>query len=262
MLGLVSGVTGGWIATLGDGSTTAVAASSTSEAAETTEAATQPVALSTDGSAFDVAAVLDSLEGSVVSVETTVVSRRGPFSNESSGAGTGIVVADGYIITNAHVVDGASAIAVSLTDDGTARAATLVASDTASDIAVLHVADTTDLVPATFADASTTEVGDTVIAVGNALALEGSMTVTQGIVSATDRSIETSSGTLDGLIQTDAAISSGNSGGPLVNADGEVVGVNTAVAVSSGSVAASNIGFVIPADTALAVASALSDGAT
>lgn len=259
VLSLVAGLAGGWVATLGDEPAT-VAASVTS-APSTTESVDQPVSLSADASTFDVGAVLDTLEGSVVSVETTVVTRRGPFAGESSGAGTGIVVGDGYIVTNAHVVEGASAITVSLSDDETPRTATLVASDEANDLAVLHVEDTTGLVAATFADSSSVEVGDTVIAVGNALALEGSMTVTQGIVSATDRSIETTSGTLDGLVQTDAAISSGNSGGPLVNAAGEVVGVNTAVAVSSGTVAASNIGFVIPADTALTVVAQLAGGA-
>ncbi len=86
------------------------------------------------------------------------------------------------------------------------------------------------------------------VAIGNALALEGGPTVTEGIVSALGRSIDTDSGTLHGLIQTDAAISSGNSGGPLVNAAGQVIGMNTAVATSSGSVAASNIGFAISID--------------
>ena len=92
------------------------------------------------------------------------------------------------------------------------------------------------------------------MAIGNALALDGGPTVTQGIVSALGRSIDTSQGTLDGLIQTDAAISSGNSGGPLVNAAGQVVGINTAVAASNGQQQASNIGFVIPIADALAVA--------
>ena len=85
----------------------------------------------------------------------------------------------------------------------------------------------------------------------------GGMTVTSGIVSATDREVETDNGTMTGLIQTDAAISSGNSGGPLVNAAGEVIGINSAVASSSGSVEASNIGFAIAIDTARSVVDAL-----
>jgi putative serine protease PepD len=133
----------------------------------------------------------------------------------------------------------------------------LVGSDAGADVAVLRV-DAEGLVPADLASASSSvAVGDGVVAIGNALALEGGLTVTQGIVSALDRSIETSSGTLDGLIQTDAAISSGNSGGALVNAAGEVIGINTAVATSSASVSASNIGFAISIQDALAVADRL-----
>ena len=113
----------------------------------------------------------------------------------------------------------------------------------------------------TNADPSTeprrTAVGDSVVAIGNAHALEGGLTVTQGIVSAIDRSVETDQGTLDDLIQTDAAISSGNSGGPLVNVHGEVIGINSAVATSGGGVSASNIGFAIAIGTALEVAAEL-----
>ena len=100
-------------------------------------------------------------------------------------------------------------------------------------------------------------MGDDVVAIGNALALEGGPTVTRGIVSALNRTIEDESGSLSGLIQTDAAISSGNSGGPLVNAAGQVVGLNTAVATSSQSVSAENIGFAIPINQALQVAARL-----
>ena len=96
-----------------------------------------------------------------------------------------------------------------------------------------------------------------VVAIGNALALEGGPTVTQGIVSALGRSIDTEEGHLDGLIQTDAAISSGNSGGPLANAAGQVVGINTAVASSGQGTQASNIGFVIPIAHALDLAQQL-----
>jgi putative serine protease PepD len=118
---------------------------------------------------------------------------------------------------------------------------------------VLQLDDPTGVVPAEMATGQAA-VGDPVVAIGNALALEGGPTVTQGIVSALDRSIDTAQGHLDGLLQTDAAISSGNSGGPLANAAGEVVGVNTAVAASNGGQQASNIGFVIPIEHALAIA--------
>jgi putative serine protease PepD len=202
--------------------------------------------------------VVDQLEASVVSIETSIVSRRGPMEVEGEGAGTGIVLdPDGDILTNAHVVADATQIYVRVAGDDTPRPARLVASSTTSDIAVVHVDDTTGLVPATRAAEGTTAVGDDVVAIGNALALEGGMSVTEGIVSALDRSIGTESGTLTGLIQTDAAISSGNSGGPLVNARGQVVGVNTAVASSSSGVQASNIGFAIDIDQAVSVAEQL-----
>jgi S1-C subfamily serine protease len=103
-------------------------------------------------------------------------------------------------------------------------------------------------------------VGDDVVAIGNALALEGSPTVTRGIVSALDRSIDTSSGQLTGLIQTDASISSGNSGGPLANAAGEVIGVNTAAAASSQGTTAENVGFAISIDKAMTVVEQLRAG--
>lgn len=231
------------------------------ESASATAPAATTVAF-TEGAALDVGAVVDSLDSSVVSIETiveTVISRPGrSFAAQSSGAGTGVVIdADaGYILTNAHVVDGATTITVALDSDDTAREAVLIGLDTSADVAVLQVTDTTGLTSASLA-ASDAEVGDDVVAIGNALALEGSMSVTSGIVSATDRSIETTSGTITNLLQTDAAISSGNSGGPLVNAAGEVVGINTAVAASSTSIQASNIGFAIPIEVALDVAASI-----
>jgi S1-C subfamily serine protease len=215
-----------------------------------TQAAAAPAANSTSfaGQSLSVADVVTKLTGSVVAVDAQVTQRQGPYTAQGESQGTGIVYdANGYIVTNAHVVDGATSVTVTLAGETTARDATVISTDTANDIAVLKVSDTTGLVPVTL---STTNVavGDQVVAVGNALALEGGMTVTQGIVSAINRSIQTAeSSQLTGLIQTDAPISSGNSGGPLVDASGQVVGMNTAVASSSGTVNAANIGFAIPA---------------
>jgi putative serine protease PepD len=208
------------------------------------------------GSALDVAAVVDRVEPSVVSIETVV--GRGRFGGAGAGAGTGVVLDDdGHILTNAHVVAGARSITVTTTGGDEYRA-TVVAAEASADIAVLRVDDAdAELVPAEFAESDELAVGDDVVAIGNALALEGGLTVTQGIVSALGRSITTASGTLDGLVQTDAAISSGNSGGPLVDANGEVVGINTAVATSGGGVTASGVGFAIAVDDALAVAGGL-----
>lgn len=242
VLSLIAGVTGGWLAG---------AASDDSGPAIAVERASAEFT----GDTLDVAAVLDSVQQSVVSIETTVRVRQGPFLSEGEGAGTGIVIdaENGYVLTNAHVVSGATGIAVTVPGDDVPREAEVVAADEGSDIALLQLADVDGLAAAELGDIDDVQVGDQVVAIGNALALEGGMTVTQGIVSALDREIDTESGTLEGLTQTDAAISSGNSGGPLVNAAGEVVGMNTAVAASNGSVTASNIGFAISIDTAMDV---------
>jgi len=209
----------------------------------------------TTSNGIDVAAVIAAAQPSVVSVETQVVTQYGPFQAEGRGAGTGIVLDGGYVLTNAHVVEGAREITVTVAGESTARAAHVVGSDPDHDVAVVKVEDATGLVPAKLGDSDSVAVGDPVVAIGNALGLAGSPTVTQGIVSALHRSIGTNtSSSLTGLIQTDTAISSGNSGGPLVNADGDVIGINTAVAGSGGGVQASNVGFVIPINAAMAVA--------
>jgi putative serine protease PepD len=192
------------------------------------------------------------VQPSTVSITTSAEVRRGPFTQYAEGAGTGIVLdADGHILTNAHVVAGADSVTVHV--NGEDRSAEVLGGSLEDDIAVLQLDDATGVVPAATAS-DAVNVGDPVVAIGNALALQGGLTVTQGIVSALDRSIDTEQGHLDGLLQTDAAISSGNSGGPLANASGQVVGINTAVASSSGMQQASNIGFVIPIAHALEIA--------
>jgi serine protease Do len=160
---------------------------------------------------------------------------------EMEGEGTGIVIdAQGHILTNYHVISGAATVSV-YAEDGGARSARVVFGDPATDIAILEVEDTEGLAPLVLGDSDAMEVGDPVIAMGNALGLdETSPTVSVGIVSALGRTIETDQGVLEDLIQTDAAINAGNSGGPLLNAAGEVIGINTAIA--SG---AENIGFSI-----------------
>ncbi len=244
---LTAGAAGGFVA---------AANVATNGDAEATTAVVEQASVTFDGATLDVAAVVEHLTPSVVSVETTVLAQRGRTVIEGTGAGTGIVLnaGSGLILTNAHVVDGASSITVTLAGETEARAAAVLGTDAAADVAVLRVSDVTEMASASLAAAGATSVGDEVLAIGNALGLDGGMTVTQGIVSATDRSIETSSGAIGGLLQTDAAISSGNSGGPLVNALGQVVGINTAVAASSGGTQASNIGFVIPIGDAVATA--------
>jgi serine protease Do len=161
------------------------------------------------------------------------------------GTGTGFVIAsNGLIATNDHVVQGAQSVTVTLAG-GRTLPATVVRADPAADLAVLRVA-AQELPVAPLGNSASLHVGDPVVAIGNALALPGGPTVTEGIVSALGRTIDTNDGAvLHHVIQTDAAINPGNSGGPLVDASGDVVGINTAVA-SGGQ----NIGFAIAIDGA------------
>lgn len=165
---------------------------------------------------------------------------------QGGDTGTGIIVSsDGEIITNNHVVEGSTDLKVRLAGATDAVKATVLSTDPGNDLALIKLVNAKGLTAATFADPASIAVGDTVVAVGYALALDGGPSVTSGIVSALNRTLTDSDGALDGLIQTDAAISSGNSGGPLINLNGQVIGVNTAVYNSDGQTAANNIGFAI-----------------
>jgi putative serine protease PepD len=186
--------------------------------------------------------LLARIQPAVVAVRTQAY-RRGAF-YPSEGAGTGTVLTpDGQVLTNAHVVDGATTVEVTLNGEDKARAADIVGIDPSADIALIKIRDASGLPVAALGQSADLHVGDPVVAIGNALDLGSTPTVTEGIVSALNRSIDAQNETLTGLIQTDAAINPGNSGGPLVNAAGQVVGVNTAVAG-----AAQNIGFALAID--------------
>ena len=195
-----------------------------------------------------IADISSKVSDGVVSIVTSSVSNS-LFGNEytSTAAGTGMVVtADGYVVTNKHVIDGANKIAVVLNDGTRFENVSVVATDPLNDVAFLKLSDVSNLKPVTLGDSKTISIGQQVIAIGNALGLYQN-TVTSGIISGTGRSIyamnSSNSGTekLNDMIQTDAAINSGNSGGPLVNAAGEVIGINTAT-----SSTAENVGFAIP----------------
>jgi S1-C subfamily serine protease len=202
---------------------------------------------------LDVAEVIEHMAASVVTISADIDSQVGM--GQSTGTGV-IVSSDGEILTNAHVVEGATEIRVRLAGETEPREATLLAADAGNDLALLRInGDGFDA--AVFADPGSVRIGDQVVAIGFALGLDGDPSVTLGIVSAVDRTIGTEGAFLNGLIQTDAAISSGNSGGPLVNARGEVVGINTAVARGTATSAASNVGFAISAKEALPVIEAL-----
>jgi len=191
-----------------------------------------------------IAQVANAMSDSVVTISSSIDD--GMSTGEATGTGV-VLTADGEILTNSHVVADATEVHVRFAGETEPRLAKVLASDPGNDLALLKI-DATDLKPATFAQPGTIRIGDGVIAIGYALDLDGGPTVTSGIVSALKRTIITESGALNGLIQTDAAISSGNSGGPLVNLRGEVVGINTAVARSDANSAANNVGFSIAVD--------------
>jgi putative serine protease PepD len=183
------------------------------------------------------------------------------------GVGTGVIItSDGQILTNEHVISGSDTVKVLLNGETNPRDAKVLASDAANDLALLQLTESiTGLTAATFADPNSFAVGDPVVAAGYALDLDGAPSITAGIISALDRTLVMESGVLNSLIQTDAAISSGNSGGPLINLAGQVVGINTAVARSDFGTAANNIGFAISAGEVLRVLDILrevADGAT
>lgn len=199
----------------------------------------------TEGS---IAEVADKVSKSVVSIVTSTKTTNffGQIQN-SAAAGTGIIAtSDGYIITNKHVINGADKVTVVLDDGTTYEDVKVVAIDPLNDVAYLKIDNVSDLNAATLGDSKTITVGQQVIAIGNALGMYQN-TVTAGIISGTGRSVTASDGTgsstetLSDMIQTDAAINSGNSGGPLVNAAGQVIGINTAT-----SATAENMGFAIP----------------
>lgn len=169
-------------------------------------------------------------------------------SGSSTSTGTGIIMSsDGYIITNYHVVSSAQQIVVLLTD-GQEYTACRVGGDETSDIMVLKI-DATDLTPAEFGDSDAAEVGDSVVAIGDPLGIELRGTMTDGIICGIKRDVDVGDRTMS-LMQTNAALNSGNSGGPLVNMEGQVIGINTIKLSSSGFTTVEGLGFAIPIDSA------------
>ena len=215
-------------------------------------------AASSSGSSLTTEQVADMVSPSVVVITTEqVVYSQWSWYGQSqveSGAGSGVIISsDGYILTCAHVVDGASTITVTIDDKD--YTATLVGEDTTSDVAVIKI-DATGLTPATVGDSDNLKVGQSVMAVGNPLGELGG-TVTGGMISALNRSVTiqgTSSTNTMSLIQMDASVSPGNSGGGLFNMSGELVGIVNAKSSSSD---AEGLGFAIPINDAIKVAQQL-----
>jgi putative serine protease PepD len=203
----------------------------------------------------DLPAIAAKVQNSVVSIDT------------GEGEGSGVVLtADGYVLTNNHVAASAGGDTVNVTfADGESAGARIVGTDPKTDLAVIKAEGVSGLQPATLGDSDAMRVGDTVLALGSPLGLEGS--VTAGIISARDRTIQPSEGSgrtgstsISGLLQTDAPINPGNSGGALVNTRGEVIGINTAIATAGQGTGNIGVGFAIPSNKAKQVAEALQRG--
>ncbi len=201
--------------------------------------------------------------GSVVEITATFPGSYDMFGQQTGGGqalGTGFVVSeDGYILTNAHVVSqsgqGVSTVTVTFKGEGAQGAqveGVVLGADESTDVALIKVdpSQTPALVPIPLGDSSKVTVGEAVVAIGNPLGLDFSLS--SGVVSATDRQLQSPNGaTISGGIQTDAAINSGNSGGPLINASGQVIGINEQIASQGGG--NEGIGFAVPINTAVQV---------
>jgi len=217
----------------------------------TTTVSTTAASTATVTEGDDLAAIVKQVQPSVVTVMVDTT--------RSSSLGSGVVLAsNGLILTNNHVIEGGGTVSVRLSSGQTVPAS-VVATDTTHDLALVQATGLSGLTPVTFGTDDSVAVGDTVLAFGAPLGLEN--TVTSGIVSALDRSINTAtesatgggSEQLGGLLQTDAAINQGNSGGALVDLSGHVIGINVAIATASESDSGSiGVGFAIPADTVVA----------
>lgn len=218
--------------------------------------------LSSNAAQFPVAEIAKNVGPAVVGVSNFQSSRQSDFgffrsnSNnnfgsgfQEAGSGSGFIIdgAKGYIVTNNHVIDGAEKITVSLSD-GRTLDAKLVGADSRTDLAVLQIADTKNLTAAALGNSTNLEVGASVVAIGNPGGNDFARSVTTGVISATNRTLDIQGESSFGLIQTDAAINPGNSGGPLVDYQGKVIGITSAKYAQTGF---EGMGFAIPISDAL-----------
>jgi putative serine protease PepD len=210
---------------------------------------------------LDVRAVLRAVEPGVVDI-TDYAAATGGAVAQPTGEGTGMILdGQGDVLTNAHVVNGGASYSIQPSGQTTVYAAKVLGVDATDDVAVMRIQNPGSLSPVPLGHSSSVQVGDPVVAIGNALGLApGGPSVTQGIISALGRTLATDNGNggsehLSGLIQTDAPINPGNSGGPLIDANAQVIGMNTAVSTQG-----QNIGFVIPIDRITPLISDLEQG--
>ena len=240
-LALICSLGGGVI---GSGVTYFVTGKNVSDNSSGNTVTVDPVSFATDSTALSAAEIYQKVAPAVVMVSTkTIQTVNGWFQQEAEGMGSGFIInTDGYILTNYHVIDGANEVTVTLSN-GKEVTASVVNYDSDQDVAMIKLNEDVE-VPGVveLGNSDALQPGEEVLAIGNPLSKELSSTLTKGIVSALNRSIETKTGVSTNLIQTDTAINSGNSGGPLINTKGEVIGINTLKA----SDGAEGIGFAIP----------------
>ncbi|TGE33529.1 trypsin-like peptidase domain-containing protein [Desulfosporosinus sp. Sb-LF] len=224
----------------------------TSTAMQTSNSSfTQVANLTATETNFPVAQIAKNVGPAVVGVSNLQSSRSfsGNSGLQETGSGTGFIIdaKKGYIATNNHVIDGAQKITISLSD-GRNLDAKVIGADPRTDLAVLQISDTTNLTAVKMGDSSKVEVGESVVAIGNPGGEEFARSVTTGVISATNRTLELQGEASYNLIQTDAAINPGNSGGPLVNYQGQVIGINSVKYAETGF---EGMGFAIPISDAL-----------
>ena len=250
---LASAVLGG-VAAVGVWSAVDEDAPSSAAPVAATTTVTRPVA-ATGGSIADI--YKQTITG-VVTITAQTGSSDAFGGGQATSTGSGWVLdAKGHIVTNQHVVDGASTVTVTF-HDGSKIEARVVGTDASTDVALLELSRVPkDITPLELGSADALEIGDPVIAIGSPFGLEG--TVTSGIVSAKNRQLQAPNNyTIDGAIQTDAALNHGNSGGPLLDADGRVVGMNSQIASESGG--NDGVGYAIPIETVTKVVDQLERG--
>jgi S1-C subfamily serine protease len=233
----------------------------------TTQAQVQTVApikqsTSSGSTNLDIKAITRQVSPAVVDINTVIQTASG----SAAAAGTGLIItSSGDVLTNNHVVEGSVSIKVSIQGKSGTYTATVIGVDPADDVAVIHVNGVSGLPTVTIADSSTVTIGDTVYALGNALGLGGSPRVTQGIVTALDQTITASDNgaqaeQLTGMIQSDAEISPGDSGGALVNSAGQVIGIITAGQAQGFRSNSTTIAFAIPSSKAVDIANRILAG--
>ena len=259
VVGSVAGVAGAKLLDGGSSnSTTTSAVSSTTNSSSDTSRS--EAALSSEG--LSAADIYQNVSPSVVEITSTLQSG-GPFGQQAQGTGTGVVLdSDGRILTNNHVIDGAQNIQVRFSD-GSTSSAKVLGTDPANDLAVIQATDSgLQLHPAQLGDSDALRIGDPVLAIGNPFNLES--TLTQGIVSATGRTYSTGANTrpIRNMIQTDAAVNPGNSGGPLLNSQGQVIGINTLLENPTGDNVNVGIAFAVAINTAKQSVSQMESGQT